>query len=360
MKHRSVFVVVPSLSPTGPIKGAIALCNGLAKKLPVTLVNLKNGPGAYTPLHTEVKVLSLAEKANWRTKKTELVQLFHKGGGRKHVVSISCCFSADCLNSLMGNHATIISNVRGNLLKNYRFEYGIPGMFAALLHFFILKRFDRIIAMSDRMAEQLGHFGLRRISIIGNFVDETALELYRCCNLHSGDIPRFIFLASLSFRKRPDLLIQAVHSLKKKGINCHLDILGSGPLKQKLVEKAKKFGISNRVKFYGYISEPYKILQSADYLVIPSQSEGVSRAVMESLFFGVPCILRNVDANKEIIKDNYNGFLFRNDRDIADVMKKAINTSQAKKNTNRNILLPPKFRQKNCIEQYLSLLESLL
>ena len=114
-----------------------------------------------------------------------------------------------------------------------------------------------------------------------------------------------------------------MHSLEKKGIDCHLDILGDGPLRQKLFEKVKTLGISNRVKFHGHISEPYKMLQSADYLVIPSQSEGISRAVLEALFFGIPCILRNVDANYGIIIPGVNGFLFQKDEELVNVLENA-------------------------------------
>ena len=39
-------------------------------------------------------------------------------------------------------------------------------------------------------------------------------------------------------------------------------------------------------------------------MVLPSFSEGTSRAALESLFLGVPIILRDVDSNKDLIDNN--------------------------------------------------------
>ena len=52
--------------------------------------------------------------------------------------SLSLCFSADLINFLALREYKIISSVRGNLVSNYRFDYGVLGLFLALVHFFYL------------------------------------------------------------------------------------------------------------------------------------------------------------------------------------------------------------------------------
>ena len=353
---KQVYIIIPSLSPTGPVKGAIALCNGLTEKFPVTLIDLKGGPGAHAPLHPKVKMVSLSQKTNWRKKKAEIKRLFHNAGGRNHVVSISFCFSGDCLNFFMRNHAIIISNVRGNLFKNYLLDYGPHGMLAAVLHFFLLRRFDNIIAMSNKMDRQLRSLGLRQIKIIGNFIDENSIEHYRHNRLLSNNSIHILFLASLTSRKRPDLLIKAVHSLEKNGINYHLDIIGEGPLKQKLIKQVKNLGISAKVQFHGHISEPYSMIQYADYLAIPSQSEGISRAVLEALYFGIPCIIRDVDGNDNIITHGVNGFLFKKDKELVNVLKTATLSVQNGTAPRGGILMPKFFRQNECVKKFEALI----
>jgi len=112
------------------------------------------------------------------------------------------------------------------------------------------------------------------------------------------------------------------------------------------------------VRFHGYLKSPYQILQKADCVVIPSYSEGVSRAMMESLFFGVPVIARNVDGNSEIIKSGVNGELFATDNELISVMKKMILEGK-KKNKRPLNLLPGMFSQTTCIKKMLHLINEI-
>ena len=59
-----------------------------------------------------------------------------------------------------------------------------------------------------------------------------------------------------------------------------------------------------------------------DCLVLPSLTEGVSRASLEALYLGVPCVMRNVDGNSELIKEGENGVLFDSDEQLSSAMIK--------------------------------------
>ena len=59
-------------------------------------------------------------------------------------------------------------------------------------------------------------------------------------------------------------------------------------------------------------------------MCLPSYSEGMSRAVLEALSLGIPCVLRNVKANSELIKDKENGILFNNTTDLYVSLNKAL------------------------------------
>lgn len=51
------------------------------------------------------------------------------------------------------------------------------------------------------------------------------------------------------------------------------------------------------------------LMNAADFLVLPSHSEGLGLVLLESLACGVPVIASNVGGCPEIIKDNHNGIL---------------------------------------------------
>ena len=103
----------------------------------------------------------------------------------------------------------------------------------------------------------------------------------------------------------------------------------------------------------------YKILSEADLLVIPSFSEGTSRAVLEALYLGVPSLIKRVDGNDELIKEEYgNGKLFSNNNEIKKFMIQEVIKSRLREK--RRNLLPPKYRSENVKEKYIKLFKNLI
>jgi len=355
MKKRRVFIIVPSLTPTGPIKGAAALSNGLVEHIPVTIVPLKTASGKGLVIDPRVEIVSLASYSSWLKKRLSYQKLLQKVGSQSEVVSLSLCLSADTFNYFIRSHAIIISSVRGNLMRIYRFAFGRPGLFAAFMHYRLLKRFNTVIAMSNSMEKQLQNFGIPRTVTIGNFIDEANLETMRFQSDNRGNVFRFMFLASLSKQKRPDLLIKAIRKLRMGGIDCCLDLVGDGPLRSSLEDLVRRWGLKPWVTFYGNLSNPYKVLQKADCMVLPSETEGISRSVLEALFFGVPCILRNIDANDEIIYPGVNGYLFEKDDNLVEIMSKSVHRIYNAKFKSIN-LLPDAFRQDTNIQKFLGVI----
>lgn len=353
-KSEYIFVVVPSTKNTGPIKGAVALCNGLSRWVRTVFVVLKNDHHIdELKIKKGVDILSLAQYIDWVDKYRAYTGVL-KRMQNSIPVSVSFCYSADIFNSFMGRYAKIASIVRGNLIKNYRIEFGPLGTVAALTHYAVLRRFNRVFTISNAMQEQLRRFGVKRIERVGNFLDEEYLEYERLSNTKNKDAYRFIFLGRLMPLKRPDLLMDALIILKKNGIECKLDLVGNGSMKKELEEKAIELGLRRNVRFHGYMRKPYNILQKADCLVLPSETEGISRAALEALFFGIPVVMRRVDGNHELITPGINGELFMEDSELPVAMGKII--SQRKRYKEMKNLLPQDFRQDANIERLIHMI----
>lgn len=357
MTNRSIFIIIPSLAPTGPVKGAVALCNALADLRHVTLVALKPGSGGDIPLDRRVAMVSMGDIAHWPAKVSAYRHLLRNAGGRARVASISFCLSADMLNLLCRREALTCSSVRGNLPQIYRLTYGRLGFVAAFLHLFLLRGFDRIVAMSSSMAEQTARYSGRQPAIIGNFIEEEALEGYRPSSGPKTGPYRFVFLASLTHRKKPDLLLRAAAELASQKIDFSIDLVGDGLLRENLESLAERLGISGYIHFHGYQAEPFPLLVHADCLVLPSLAEGLPRAMLEALYLGVPCVVRDVDGLKEVIVAGRNGFLFRDDSELASIMVEAAQWSRKSLVGGEN-LLPPEYRQQGCARRYLELVET--
>ena len=82
-------------------------------------------------------------------------------------------------------------------------------------------------------------------------------------------------------------------------------------------------------------------MKNANIFVLPSLSEGISRASLESLFIGLPCVLRDIDSNSDLIKSNINGFLFKRDNELYSTLIKAIKFIHINQN---KISLPDNYR----------------
>ena len=132
-------------------------------------------------------------------------------------------------------------------------------------------------------------------------------------------------------------------------------MVGEGPLREELEDLINQYKATGFIKLHGYVENPFSILINCDYMVLPSESEGVSRAVIESLYFGLPCILRDVDGNSEIIKQGENGNLFRSDKEFMELITHIAGNGLYKRNQVK-YLLPDEYRQDYCINKYMELL----
>jgi glycosyltransferase involved in cell wall biosynthesis len=338
---KPIFIIVPKLDDSGPMKGAVAVANGLASDFDVILIAIK-GIADQIKIKDSVRLVSLDTTPKWFDKLSAIRFLIEEYPKDTSITSVSFCFSADLMNWMLKGRIRIISSVRSNLWKNYYYTYGIMGWGLAIFHYLLLRSFDDVTALSRSMLNHLDRWFVKS-HFIGNFIDEPALELSRSpVVVKNMKVPQFLFLGILNKRKRPDLLIECARTLEREGILFKFIIAGVGPLNDSLESAIKKFNLENYVILLGHVSNPYDLLQQSDYLIIPSESEGISRSALEALYFGIPCIMRNIDGNQELIKNNVNGFLFRKDIELISILKYILSSYPAK--IDKKNLLPANFR----------------
>jgi glycosyltransferase involved in cell wall biosynthesis len=210
--------------------------------------------------------------------------------------------------------------------------------------------------MTRAMAEQVqAHIG-RTSPVIGNFIDEAALDARRAAGPDTGPF-RFVFTGSMLPNKRVGVLLDAVRSLQEQGVAARLDAYGDGPLLHDLRREARSMPVPDSVCFHGHVDDPSAAVSTADALVLPSYTEGMSRSALEALYLGVPCVVRDVDGNRELIQSGRNGEVFAADDQLATAMLNTASWSRARGGDREN-LLPDSFRQSRAARMYLELLES--
>lgn len=102
-------------------------------------------------------------------------------------------------------------------------------------------------------------------------------------------------------------VIKALALLSKKGFTNYVyQIVGSGD-QSTLRKYAEKLGVSNQVEFLGALphEKVFEWLDRINIYVQPSSAEGLSRAIVEAMSRGLPCIVSDAGGNPELIESEF-------------------------------------------------------
>lgn len=90
-----------------------------------------------------------------------------------------------------------------------------------------------------------------------------------------------------------------------------LELAGDGPDRLRLEELAAELGISERVKFLGFVEHDALIgtMRGWDAAVLCTQGETLSMAILEAWALGLPLISNGVSGVGDLIRDNHDGLL---------------------------------------------------
>lgn len=99
---------------------------------------------------------------------------------------------------------------------------------------------------------------------------------------------RFVAVGRLVRQKNFALLLEAFTGAARA--RDRLVILGEGPERRALVQRARELGLERRVEFPGHIAAVADALRASDVLVLSSDYEGVPAVVIEALAAGLPIV----------------------------------------------------------------------
>lgn len=130
-------------------------------------------------------------------------------------------------------------------------------------------------------------------------------ELKTRFNKKEGDV----FLVTTSRLTRKNAVDDIISSLQYVPEHVSLLIIGRGEEGNRLCEQSKKLGVSDRVKFLGFL--PYeeipKYLSICDIFVRPSRSEGFGNSFIEAMAARLPVIATPVGGIVDFIDDGETG-----------------------------------------------------
>lgn len=143
--------------------------------------------------------------------------------------------------------------------------------------------------------------------------------------------PNFLMVGTLSPGKGQLDVIRALSSLKEKGIDFNLGIVGhdDSDYAKFLKGEVIKLNLQENIKFWGFSRDLSKIREAYDIGIVASHSEAFGRVTIEGMLSGLVMVGSKNGANVELIRDGETGFLY-DSHSSEDLIKKLENIISGK------------------------------
>jgi glycosyltransferase involved in cell wall biosynthesis len=178
---------------------------------------------------------------------------------------------------------------------------------------------SRVMILNSGMAEEAYAAGFRPEQLLWmpNPVDTT--EFTPCARGERRGLrtrlgvselaPLVLYVGRLAPEKELPSLLDAFARLLPRLSRALLVLVGEGPEREKLVNHARRLGIAAQVRFAGHqtIGEVRQWLQAADVFVLVSSNEGFACALVEAMAVGLPAVVSDIPANRQLIEEGTQG-----------------------------------------------------
>lgn len=130
----------------------------------------------------------------------------------------------------------------------------------------------------------------------------------------------FISVANLLPYKDYFSVLEALNEIKDK-LSFRYIIIGSGPLKQDIENRIKQYELQNRIVLVGRTNDVPAYLQASDLMIHSSKGEGLSNAILEAMYAGLPVIASNVGGVPETVFSPFSClFEYRNTEQLKEAL----------------------------------------
>jgi len=109
--------------------------------------------------------------------------------------------------------------------------------------------------------------------------------------------------------KRTDDVLVAFKGLRDAGVEAMLCMVGDGPDRPHLEQRAHELGLMRDTLFLGYQEDVAPFYAAFDALVLPSSNEGTPVSVIEALAAGRPVVATRVGGVPDVVQEGVDGFL---------------------------------------------------
>ena len=124
----------------------------------------------------------------------------------------------------------------------------------------------------------------------------------------SIDEIRIVNTGSFVQKKNQLFLVEVMNCLNKMGVKAYVTFLGDGVEMQNVKRKTSEYGLDKFVSFPGSVYNVESYLKQANLYVHTATYEPFGLVLLEAMASGLPIISLDGKGNRDIVKDNWNGF----------------------------------------------------
>jgi len=183
----------------------------------------------------------------------------------------------------------------------------------------ILSEVDEIVAVSKTSKQFLVNKGINenKISVIYNGVSD--LNIPEQKHILKDEIPENSFvigcIGTVCDRKNQAILVQSVMELLTLSKDVYCIFIGeiNNSYSKQLTMQVISSGLSENIKFLGYMENADKYIFDFDLLILPTKAEGLPLTIIEAFRESTLVLASNIPECCELIQQNVSGFLFDTD-----------------------------------------------
>jgi glycosyltransferase involved in cell wall biosynthesis len=212
----------------------------------------------------------------------------------------------------------VVHTFHGHVLRGYFGSW--RSQLFRLLERWLAARTTALVAVSPQVRDDLVELGIaprERFVVIrlGIELDERVDwhqdgrdESRRYLGIPEG---RFAvgWIGRMTAVKRTDDLLVALKQLREQGIDACLCLVGDGPDREQLEQRAHELGVVRDTLFLGYQEDVAPFYAAFDALILASGNEGTPVSAIEALAAGRPVVATRVGGVPDVVRDGEDGFL---------------------------------------------------
>lgn len=330
--------IVTSLEPGGLENGVVNLANLLdPSRFQTSIVCLERVGEFAQRLNDRATLTCLHKSAGFRTSAVAALAniISENRPDIIHTHNLGPLIYGTLANLISGNTATILQGEHAQLRPDEK------TLKRRLIRKLGYRRCKMIHTVSNGLREDLIATGLpgEKIQTILNGVDctrfipvdKTTREQLRTQHGLPADSVVIGIVGRFGAFKRHSRLVEAFEKLAKKHLNLRLLIVGDdGPEKERVLHQIATSPYHERIVWSGFQQQPADFYRMMDLLVVPSDNEGLSNAILEAMACGIACVTHPACGANEVIIDKHNGILHPMDdaNQLASVIQDTISDPQ--------------------------------